>query len=230
MTWSLASDQSGSRRTGRYHRSLIAAAAVLVLTVVGPLSAKGYRQGELVLFEGLVTDASGTPIPNVRVVLEASRRSLTLRKMRRESEGLVRRSTLTDDVGAYEFRWPWHGYYNSFYVLVVDSAGGLKRDADLRIVEALEVTRTLQDGLSEPTSLIVSDSAFVLRHREFIASIQSPDQQRIYEEMGKPDRVETARRADGEEISWWYFASGQAFRFLDGAFTGTDDFDPVEPF
>ena len=52
----------------------------------------------------------------------------------------------------------------------------------------------------------------------------SDDERRIYQQMGKPDRVEER----GAERSWWYFADGRMFRFDDGELVETRAFDPVE--
>jgi len=194
------------------------------------VAAAPYRQGEIVVFTGVATDEQGQPIANLRVVLEVSRKSLSMRKMRREEKGLVRQSALTDGDGNYRFRWRWHSYYNLFRLMAVDSPGSLGRDEDLRPLETVDVTAQVKLGGPVVTPLVVRDADFLNSHRAFLAGSDSADQQRIYEEMGKPDRVERMRRGSSEEISWFYFARGLAYCFLDGTLAASEDFAPVKPF
>ncbi len=48
--------------------------------------------------------------------------------------------------------------------------------------------------------------------------------------MGRPDRLKTFDYPDYEEVSWWYFADGKAYRFRDGKLDQVVHFEPVEPF
>ena len=66
--------------------------------------------------------------------------------------------------------------------------------------------------------------------RDFSASIDSDDERRIYAEMGNPDRVQRTIAADHEEVSWWYFQSGKAYRFKDGVLEQVVHFEPIKPF
>ena len=204
---------------------LVLLAAALGSIVAGAALAKSYRHGDIVVFEGVVTDNQSLPVGSLRVVLEASRRRLTWRRLKRQEEGLVRWSTLTDDRGFYQFRWEWHDYYNSFRLRVVAGAGRPRPNENLKTFEIVEL-----GGSPVVTSLAIADAVFIREHRRFVSSISSGDQRRIYEEMGKPDRVERMRRAGGEEISWWYFDSGQVVRFQDGSLAHIEAFHPVQPF
>ncbi|HVR28057.1 MAG TPA: carboxypeptidase-like regulatory domain-containing protein [Thermoanaerobaculia bacterium] len=57
----------------------------------------------------------------------------------------------------------------------------------------------------------------------------SADQRRIYEEMGKPDRVDRLELSkDAEEVAWWYFERGRSYHFRDGRLEQVVEFDPVK--
>ena len=205
-------------------------ALVLVLLLWNPAAGGDFRPGETVVFQGVVTDARGAPIPRIRVVLEASRHSFSLSRFRQEEKGLARSATLTDNSGAYRFEWEWHDFYNTFRLLVVAGSGRAAPGERLKTVERVPVDRKLLEVSPIDVGMTVSDSTFVEEHRRFVGSLEGADQTRIYERMGKPDRVQRMRRGSSEEISWFYFESGRAFRFLDSALTHSEDFTPVKPF
>lgn len=57
---------------------------------------------------------------------------------------------------------------------------------------------------------------------------QSADEKRIYEEMGKPDRVDRLELSGGEEeVAWWYFERGRSYHFRAGRLEQVVEFDPV---
>jgi hypothetical protein len=73
-------------------------------------------------------------------------------------------------------------------------------------------------------SVAVENADFVRTLREFLATIDTDDERRVYQSQGKPDRVEER----GRERTWWYFEHGRAYRFRDGALVEVKPFDPVE--
>jgi hypothetical protein len=213
-------------------RSLATAfiALSLALLATGAEAAKGFVTGQQVVFVGVVRDSQGEPLPVVRVVLEAHRSALTVPGVKREPKGLTRVPTLAGEDGAYRIEWEWHDYYNSFRLLIVTGTGREPPGEDMGIVEAVELGKLGDEGSTITTLLTVSDSTFASEHRELVPSLGTADPRRIYEEMGKPDRVERMRRGSSEEISWFYFARGRAYRFLDGSLAASEDFAPVKPF
>ena len=50
----------------------------------------------------------------------------------------------------------------------------------------------------------------------------------MYQERGRPDKVETTRYEDRVETAWWYFEQGKVCRFADGELVKVEEFDPVE--
>ena len=205
-------------------------AVALACLAPGAAAAGTFVRGQQIVFEGIVRDSRGEPVPHVRVVLEAHREPMAVVGVKREPKGLSRVPTLSGDDGAYRIEWEWHDYYNSFRLLVVTGSGREPPGADLGIVEIVELGEPGGDSPIIRTPVTLSDSTFVGEHREFIASLSDPDPRRIYEEMGKPDRVQRMRRGSSEEISWFYFERGRAYRFVDGALAETETFAPVEPF
>ena len=71
------------------------AAALLSLVATPPAAAAKHEDGTQVEVTGLVTDAQGTPLPEVRVVLEASREVFSFRKFRRELRNTQRAAGLS---------------------------------------------------------------------------------------------------------------------------------------
>ncbi len=83
------------------------------------------------------------------------------------------------------------------------------------------------------SAIVIRNRGFVDRLRDFIASVRTADQRRVYEEMGVPDdvkRVEYAGLRQEAEVSWWYFAAGKVYRFRAGQLDQVERFDPVQRF
>ena len=121
--------------------------------------------------------------------------------------------TTSDEAGEYTLAWPWHEYYNRFRLVVgvpVKEAGG---EDQLRIVEQIDLTTRIEQGTPVVVSMVIDDSGFIASVRDFAAAVHTEDESRIYDQMGRPDRVETIDHADYQETSWWYFASGRAIAF-----------------
>ncbi|HEY4588471.1 MAG TPA: hypothetical protein VII86_04560, partial [Thermoanaerobaculia bacterium] len=73
----------------------------------------------------------------------------------------------------------------------------------------------------------VENRQFLDNLRQFLASIQTDDQRKVYQEMGKPDRVRNVQYPGYLESSWWYFEAGRVYRFRDGHLEQVTPFDPV---
>jgi hypothetical protein len=78
-----------------------------------------------------------------------------------------------------------------------------------------------------PVSL--QDTTFLTNLRTFLAAADTADEQRVYRQTGKPDRVDSMKHPDREESAWWYFALGKVYRFRDGRLDRVEDFPPVKP-
>jgi hypothetical protein len=206
--------------------------AILILSVVASVptvaAAARYAQGERVQVTGNVTDAQGRPLSDVRVTFEATRTYFSVRELRRTEDKEVRRvSATTNAAGQYTLEWPWDSYFNHFVVVVgvpVRTRGGSERMEEL---SRQDVTRRVLAGSPAVVGVTVENRQFLDTMRQFLASIQTEDQRKVYQEMGKPDRIRNVQYPGHLEASWWYFESGRVYRFRDGRLEQVVPFDPV---
>lgn len=213
-------------------------ALLLALTLAAPLiapaaaTASPYQQGDHVLFTGLITDTAGKPLPGVRVVLEVARSYISLRELRRTEKDVRRVSSLTNAQGEYTLDWPWDSYFNRFELLAgVEVRRG--RDETLEVLEREDVSKSVQAGSPVVSAMVVHNRSFIDRLRDFMSSVQSPDEKRVYQDMGTPDDVKRTNytgRPQEDEVTWWYFDAGKVYRFRGGLLTQVDPFDPVKRF
>jgi hypothetical protein len=198
-----------------------------LLAAGGPAFAARYAQGERIQVTGLVADAQGQPLSEVRVALEVSRTYFSLRSLRRTAAEEVRRvSATTDARGEYTIEWPWDSYFNHFELVVgvpVRSRSGER----LEELARQDVTRRVTAGSPAVVGVTVENRRFLDNLRQFLASIQTEDQRKVYQEMGKPDRIRNVQYPAHLESSWWYFESGRVYRFRDGRLEQVVPFEPV---
>jgi hypothetical protein len=211
---------------------LAAIAALAALTTTAPAAAAHYTQGEHLSFVGVVADAQGRPLADVRVVLEVSRAYFNLRELRRGEKDTRRISAASDAKGEYAIDWQWDGYYNHFKL-----AAGVPvrkgKEETLHVLDEVDVTDRVQAGTPIVSTLEVKDRAYLDRFRDFMASIKSADERQVYNDMGAPDDVKRINYAGGTsavEVSWWYFSAGKVYRFRDGRLEQVSDFEPVKGF
>lgn len=202
---------------------------ILILSVVAsPAAAARYAQGERVQVTGTVTDAQGQPLSDVRVTFEATRTYFSVRELRRTEDKEVRRvSATTNAAGQYTLEWPWDSYFNHFELVAgvpVRTKGGGER---LEELARQDVTRRVLAGSPAVVGITVENRRFLDSLRQFLASIQTEDQRKVYQEMGKPDRIRNVQYPGHLEASWWYFESGRVYRFRDGRLEQVVPFDPV---
>ena len=203
-------------------------ALLCLLAAVAPAAAARYAQGERVQVTGAVSDAQGQPLAGVRVTFEATRNYFSMRQLRRTEDKEVRRvSATTNASGQYTLEWPWDSYFNHFELVAgvpVRIKGGTER---LEELERQDVTRRVLAGSPAVVGLTVEDRKFLDNLRQFVASVQTDDQRKVYQEMGKPDRIRNVQYPGHLESSWWYFESGRVYRFRDGRLEQVVPFDPV---
>jgi hypothetical protein len=224
----------------RLARAALAAAGVLALAGALAPPAAAYSKGETVHLTGEVADAKGRPVPGVLVTLSASRSYFSVRRMgSAEASPRTVRAT-TDERGRYALDWPWDDYYNRFELeagLPVRRGHGdevevlASEDISERMI-GLPVGGQAGGAAASPvvTRLTVQDADYVLRVRRFVDHLKSADERRVYDEMGHPDEVKNVRYPDHDEVSWWYFESGKAYRFESGALAQVVSFDPIKSF
>ncbi|MGB5399871.1 MAG: carboxypeptidase-like regulatory domain-containing protein [Thermoanaerobaculia bacterium] len=188
-----------------------------------------YPEGEFIEIAGAVTDAEGFPVPDLTVILEASRKAFSVTRMKSTERDSTQVSTVTDETGQFNLRWRWVDYYNHFE-LQVGVSEGLGDNAEFLVFEQVDLSKRIRGGSPVVTHVTVTETRYLDTVRDFSASIDTEDERRIFEEMGNPDRVQRILAGDHEEVSWWYFQSGKAYRFKDGVLEQVVHFEPVEPF
>jgi len=211
-------------------RLLTGLALMLLLAAVpaARLDARTYRTGDPVTFTGQVTDAGGTPLDEVEVLLEVSRTVFKLRGFRREKQDTLRVPAKTDADGRYAIVWRWDGYYNTFELAVALAVRKAGRDS-FEVFTRLDVTEQVKGGSPVVVPLRVEDTSYLESLRQFLARLTSDDELRIYREMGRPDRIDQEETGEEPESSWWYFEAGKVYRLRSGELQQVTHFDPVKP-
>lgn len=200
---------------------------LMLLGLAAPSFAARYEQGQRVQVTGIVADRTGRPLEGIRVSLEASRSYFSLRQLRRTAADDVRRvSAVTNAKGEYTVEWPWDSYFNHFELV---SGVPVRKGREDRLEELAreDVTKRLLSGSPVVVSPVVENTKFLDSLRQFLAMVRSTDEQRTYEEMGRPDKVQRLEYPDHVEDSWWYFESGRVYRFRDGRLEQVVPFTPV---
>jgi hypothetical protein len=201
--------------------------ALLAMGALAPAAAARYDQGQRIQVTGLVADAQGQPLSDIRVVLEVSRTYFSMRELRRTADKDVRRvSATTNSHGEYTIEWPWDSYFNHFE-LVAGVPVHTRAGESVQELAREEVTRRVEAGSPAVIALSIQNRQFLDNFRQLLASIQTDDMRRVYQEMGKPDRVRNVQYPGHLEISWWYFDAGKVYRFRDGRLDQVVPFDPV---
>ncbi|MDX1503752.1 MAG: hypothetical protein R3325_15440 [Thermoanaerobaculia bacterium] len=203
-------------------------AALALLPVLSVPAGAGYRQGETVRVEGRVADAAGRPLPGLKVSFEAARSRLSVRKLRTVDRHPTAVATTTGEDGEYRFTWSWHDFYNRFAVEVFlrDPAS----DGGWRSLQRLDLSRRMTQGSPVVADLQVEADEAVERHLAFWTTLATEAEREAFREMGAPDRTDRLSAAGREEVTWWYFRVGRAYRFVDGQLDEIARFDPVEAF
>ncbi len=215
-----------------------ALAAALLAAVLGlaaaPAPARAalrpaYEPGQRVEVKGLVTDPEGHPMADVNVSLELSREVFDFRTFHRKRKKITPVADTTNEKGEYSIVFPWDDYYNRFDLVVGVPVRGPKGET-MTELEHEDLTSRIDKGSPVVATVVVHDAEFVRGLRQFVASVDTPDERRVYQEMGRPDKVKISQYPDHQEVAWWYFASGKVYRFTDGKLRSTDTFDPVKGF
>ncbi len=223
-----------ARPSRRRVTALAALVAALVLASVAPGPARAflrpaYEPGQRVEVKGLVTDPDGHPMADMNVTLELVREVFDFRSFHRKRKKVTPVAATTNDKGEFSIVFPWDDYYNRFDLVVSVPVRGPKGD-EMTELERQDLTSKIGHGTPVVSTVVVQNAAFVRNLRKFVASVDTPDERSVYQEMGRPDKVKISKYPDHEEVSWWYFASGKVYRFTSGKLISTDSFDPVKAF
>lgn len=201
-----------------------------ILTPGPAIAAARYDQGQRIQVTGIVADAQGQPLEGLRVVLEVSRTYFSMRSFSRTADPDVRRvSAVTDARGNYTLEWPWDSYFNHFE-LVAGVPVHTRTGDTVQELARQEITRRVEAGSPAVVAVTIDNRQFLDNFRQFLASIKTDDQRKVYQEMGRPDRIRNVQYPTYLESSWWYFEAGRVYRFRDGRLEQVTPFDPVRGF
>jgi len=148
-------------------RAIMAIPAITAITAMvavgaSPAAATPYNDNERVQFTGVVSDPAGKPVPGAQVVVEVSRRYLSLRQLRRAEKDARRVGTSTNAQGEYSIEWPWDGYFNHFQLLAGVSVRHGKEE-HLEVLESEDVTERVLAGSPVVSPIEIHDRGVVDR-------------------------------------------------------------------
>jgi hypothetical protein len=188
-----------------------------------------YAQGDEVVFNGVVTNSSGVPISGLQITLEASRAAFNFKRLGRVRENLRRLATVTDERGEFSLPWRWDDYFNRFDLVVAIPVRSSEGE-ELVELQRVDLSRRTHQGSPVISAVQLTDTELVDSRQEFLASLDSNDERKVYEQVGQPERMDRVTFPSYEEVTWWYFRQGRAYRFHDGTLHQVIPFEPVEPF
>lgn len=178
---------------------------------------------------GIVTDAEGRGLGQLEVVLEASHRTFELKELSRVSRGQTRRTAYTDPQGRYSLRWYPNSYFNHFDLLIGMNVR-VPEGEQFYTLERLPLTERMWDESPLSVDVTVADTSFLDRYRSFVSGLSGADQRDVYNRMGIPAKIDRIELATHEEVTWWYFEVGKAYRFEGDVLAEVSEFEPVLPF
>ncbi|MCG8462248.1 MAG: hypothetical protein MI919_38685, partial [Holophagales bacterium] len=122
--------------------------------------------------------------------------------------------------------WQWDGHHNTF-TLAAGHEVELGGRPDFEILARRDVTPLVNQGGGE-LELTVEKAGYARWLGTYLDGRASDDEVRLFQDMGRPDRISLDPREPGES-AWWYFSIGKVYRFADGALDQVTHFEPVAP-
>ena len=217
---------SQERSTNRRLARLALASTALALLLTAPAAAARYSKDEVVTVTGIVADLDGNPLSGVEVVVSGHRRDFDVWNFKSRERGESDLTAFTDDKGSFSIDWRWDPFYNRFRV----SAGirqTIAGEENWWEVAAADLTRAMKRGSPVVANLAIERADEVRSLQAFVEGLGSDDARRVYQELGKPDKVRKIQLPRHEEVTWWYFDRGMMYRFVDGRLDSSESFEPV---
>ncbi|HET9765960.1 MAG TPA: hypothetical protein VFS60_03880 [Thermoanaerobaculia bacterium] len=187
-----------------------------------------YEAGQQVTVQGVVRDAKGQPLGDLRVTLEASRTGFSLYPWGNHKREVATGSAHTTAAGEFGLQFPWNGHFTHFE-LVVAVPVATAQGEDQHELWRDDITRRVQQGSPVAVPVELADTAFLETLRQFLGSLRTDEERNTYRQVGRPDRVDNTSYPDRLETAWWYFRAGKVYRFRDGRLEKVEEFSPVQP-
>ena len=219
---------SGQRRLHTALAAVCLAALALPAQAIPPFNRSPYDPGQAVTVQGVVSDARGRPLPDLRVTLEASRSGFSIYPIGKRKREVATGSALTTAQGEYGLQFPWNRRFNHFELIVAVPVATAQGE-DLHELYRSDITRRVRQGSPVAVPVALQDTAFLDTLRQFLGSLRTDEERRTYHQVGRPDRVDRTTQGDRVETAWWYFRTGKVYRFRDGRLEKVEDFSPVQP-
>lgn len=223
-----------SRGCGQ-RRLYTALAAVCLATFALPETAAAspfrrspYEPGQQVTVQGVVLDAKGQPLGDLRVTLEASHSGFSVYPWGNRKREVATGSAQTTVAGEFGLQFPWNDRFNHFE-LVVAVPVATAQGEDQHELWRSDITRRVQQGSPVAVPVELADTVFLETLRQFLGTLRTDEERRTYRQVGRPDRVDQTTYPDRLETAWWYFRAGKVYRFRDGRLETVDEFAPVQP-
>jgi hypothetical protein len=222
--------QPRSSRRRRLHAALAASPlALFALAGAAVQAARApYDTGQAVTIQGVVSDAKGRPLPDLKVTLEASRVGFAVYPWGNRKREVATGSAQTNPRGEYGLQFPWNRRFNRFE-LVVAVPVAAPQGEELQELWRSDVTRRVLQGSPVAVPVTLEDTRFLDTLRQFLGSLTTDEERRAYRQAGKPDRVDRVLIGGEQMTTWWYFRAGKAFRFRGGHLEKVEEFPPVQP-
>jgi hypothetical protein len=187
-----------------------------------------YDTGQQVTVQGVVRDAKGQPLSDLRVTLEASRSAFAVYPWGNHKREVATGSALTTAAGEFGLQFPWNRRFDHFE-LVVAVPVATAQGEDQHELWRSDITRRVLQGSPVAVPVELADTAFLQTLRQFLGSLRTDEERRTYRQVGRPDRVDRTSFPDRLETAWWYFRAGKVYRFRDGRLEKVEEFSPVQP-
>ena len=201
--------------------------AIALIAPLRPAHAADRTRDEEVVVSGTVTDAHGSPVAGAAVELRGRHLSFSLRDFKIKRRGFRTVRSETDSSGTFEIRWIWHPYYDRFELIAGAPVGPPGEFQEILELAKEDISRLMKQGDPVVKILQIEDTRPIDELREFLEYADTQDEQQVYQEMGKPDKVRHTTLPTHDETSWWYFGQGKVFRFRNGEKDSVQQFEPI---
>lgn len=212
-------------------RSLVAGCALAALLATFAVRAeepeRSFRKGERITIAGRLTTPDARPLAGVTVLLELRRRTAGVFGLNPKTEGPVQIPTTTGPGGEFSIDWSFDPHYDSV-ALAVALPIRIEGREDFEIFDRREIGPALAHGSSPlVVDLVLEHPGYLEWLRLYLDGKASPEEAKVFREVGRPERVDRELRRGKVEMGWWYFDKGKCYRFKDGRLDQVIPFEPI---